>query len=79
MNSYDVGDWVRYKGSRCRVLGHWHDKQWVDHLVLGVPAGITISDGQRHVSGWSAAGKAEPSAVELIKRRPKNHDEVTEG
>lgn len=75
MKNYDCGDWVRYKGIACRVLGHWHDKQWTDYLMLGVPRSIETVDGVKRVAGWKYTGKALPNRVELIKRRPKNEEE----
>lgn len=79
MTDYERGDWVRYNGVACRVLGHWHDKSWTDYLILGMPDGIEIRDGKRHVTRWAFTGHKLPSEVELIKRRPKEHAEVTEG
>jgi hypothetical protein len=75
MTDYDHGDWVRYKGISCRVLGHWHDKQWTDYLILGVPDGIEDYAGGKRVTRWKYTGKALPDRVELIKRRPRNDEE----
>lgn len=79
MNSYDVGDWVRYKGVACRVVGHWHDKDWTEYLILGVHDGTESYQGKSRVTRWCACGKVLPEQVVLIKRRPKEHAEVTEG
>ncbi|KRL10746.1 hypothetical protein FD09_GL000889 [Schleiferilactobacillus perolens DSM 12744] len=78
MINYECGDWVRYKDTSCRVLGHWHDKQWTDYLMLGVPESIGTFQGVKQVVRWKFVGTVLPDAVELIKRRPKN-EAVEEG
>ena len=67
MNIYDVGDWVRYKGVTCRVIGHWHDKQWVDHLVLCVPENAGMLRKAKQVTSWRFVGTALPETVEPIE------------
>lgn len=69
MNSYDVGDWVRYKGVPCRVIGHWHDKQWVDHLVLCVPENVGMLRKIKQATRWRFVGTALPETVEPINRQ----------
>lgn len=79
MTEYERGDWVRYKGVACRVLGYWHDKDWTDYLILGVHDGTESYQGRSRVTRWRACGRALPERVELIKRRPKEHEQVEEG
>ena len=72
-NAFNCGDWVRYKDTSCRVLGHWHDKQWHDRLVLGIPRDLESASGRKRVASWRFVGTALPETVELIKKRGKNN------
>lgn len=82
--SYKHGDWVRYKGFACRVLGYWHDDQfgykaadgtwvtdWRYQLVLGIPRSVEPYGDHKQVASWRSVGVVDPNRVELIKRRPK--------